>query len=386
MSFLALEGLQKTYADGTQAVKGIDLDIDKGELIVLLGPSGCGKTTTLRMIAGLELATAGIIRMDGQDVTALRPSRRDVGMVFQFYALYPHLTVRENIGFPLRSAGVTAAETRSRVDAVAAQMDLGKLLSRYPKQLSGGDQQKVSLARAIVRRPAVYLMDEPLGTLDADQRLAMRELIRSVQLTSKVTTIYVTHDQEEAMSLADRIVVMEGGRIRQVGTPAEVYDQPADRFVATFVGSPGMNFIAGRVAERDKGPVFLTEQGQVPLPIASGSAAPARTTLHSGQATLGIRCEHVHEDPSGPIAGTVVAEEYLGNASNVHLDTVMGRLIMRAGSSWSSDAATLPVSTSVNGGDQPARAASTRGTGTELRLRLDAAQMSIFDGATEQRL
>ncbi|MEO5767212.1 MAG: ABC transporter ATP-binding protein [Polyangia bacterium] len=381
MSFLALQGLQKTYADGTQAVKGIDLSIEKGELIVLLGPSGCGKTTTLRMIAGLELATAGTIRMGDQDVTALRPSRRDVGMVFQFYALYPHLTVRENIGFPLRAAGVTASEIHSRVDAVAAQMDLGKLLSRYPKQLSGGDQQKVSLARAIVRRPAVYLMDEPLGTLDADQRLAMRELIRSVQLSSKVTTIYVTHDQEEAMSLADRIVVMEGGRIRQVGTPAEVYDQPADRFVAKFVGSPGMNFITGHIAERDQGPVFVTEQGQVPLPLASGGAAPAPTTLHSGQATLGIRCEHVHLDPTGPITGTVVAEEYLGNASNVHLDTALGRLIMRAEAAWSSDAASLSEHARGDNGDRPPRR-----TGTQIRLRFDASQVSIFDGATEQRL
>jgi ABC-type sugar transport system ATPase subunit len=384
MSFLALEGLQKTYADGTQAVRGINLAIERGELIVLLGPSGCGKTTTLRMIAGLELATAGTIRMGGHDVTALRPSHRDVGMVFQFYALYPHLTVRDNIAFPLRAAGVTPAEIRKRVDEVAEQMALGKLLPRYPKQLSGGDQQKVSLARAIVRRPAVYLMDEPLGTLDADQRLAMRELIRAVQLASKVTTIYVTHDQEEAMSLADRIVVMEGGRIRQVGTPAEVYDQPADRFVATFVGSPGMNFIAGQIADRGGGPVFVTELGNVALPIASeGGAAPAPTTLHSGQATLGIRCEHVHEDPRGPITGTVVAEEYLGNASNVHLDTAMGRLIMRAGAAWSADPAPAPA---VVQEGMKAGGPVVRGLGAQVRLRLDPAEVSIFDGATEQRL
>ena len=248
MSFLSLERIEKTYPDGTRAVNGIDLAVEQGELVVLLGPSGCGKTTTLRMIAGLELATGGAIRLAGRDVTRLRPSQRDVGMVFQFYALYPHLTVRDNIGFPLRAAGLARADVRARVDAVAAQMDLERLLPLYPKQLAGGDQQKVSLARAIVRRPAVYLMDEPLGTLDADQRLAMRELIRTEQLASGVTTIYVTHDQEEAMSLADRIVVMDGGRIRQVGTPAEVYDRPSDLFVASFVGSPGMNFIPGEVA------------------------------------------------------------------------------------------------------------------------------------------
>jgi multiple sugar transport system ATP-binding protein len=354
LSFLDLKALEKTYGDGTRAVRGIDLSIEQGELIVLLGPSGCGKTTTLRMIAGLELATAGSIRLGGVDVTLLRPSRRDVGMVFQFYALYPHLTVRQNIAFPLRAAGVSPSEIRDRVDAIAARMDLGKLLSRYPKQLSGGDQQKISLARAIIRHPAVYLMDEPLGTLDADQRLAMRELIRAEQLASKVTTIYVTHDQEEAMSLVDRIVVMEGGRIRQIGTPSEVYDHPADLFVATFVGSPGMNFIPGTLAEDRGNSFFLSASGQVQI----GVPRPSRF----GHATLGIRCEHVHEDPAGPIVGNVVTDEYLGSASNVHLDTEIGRMIMRTDS------------------------ASNFARGSTLRLSLDPVQVSLFDAATEQRL
>jgi multiple sugar transport system ATP-binding protein len=361
VSFLVLEALRKTYGDGTHAVRGIDLSIEPGELIVLLGPSGCGKTTTLRMIAGLELATGGSIRMNGADVTSLRPSRRDVGMVFQFYALYPHLTVRENIAFPLRAAGVREAEARARVEAVAARMNLGTLLGSYPRQLSGGDQQKVSLARAIVRRPAVYLMDEPLGTLDADQRLAMRELIRADQLASKVTTIYVTHDQEEAMSLADRIVVMDGGRIRQVGTPAEVYDHPADLFVARFVGSPGMNLIPGQIGDRDghgdghdgAGRRFLSRQGYA-LDVAPG--------LRPGQATLGIRCEHIQEDPRGPIIGRVLTDEYLGNASNVHLETDLGRLVVRSSG------------------------ASRYAPGSEVRVRLDPEQISLFDAATEQRL
>jgi ABC-type sugar transport system ATPase subunit len=354
VSFLALTKVEKTYGDGTRAVRGIDLSIEKGELIVLLGPSGCGKTTTLRMIAGLELATGGSIRMGGNDVTLLRPSRRDVGMVFQFYALYPHLTVRENIGFPLRAAGGRPQDIRDRVDAIAARMELSGLLSSYPKQLSGGDQQKVSLARAIVRQPAVYLMDEPLGTLDADQRLAMRELIRAEQLASKVTTIYVTHDQEEAMSLADRIVVMEGGRIRQVGTPAEVYDHPADLFVAMFVGSPGMNFIPGELGEKNGNAFFVSTSGQVHIDVPS----PSRP----GPATLGIRCEHLHEDPHGPIAGHVLTEEYLGNASNVHLHTEVGHLIMRTDG------------------------ASRRARGADLRLRPDPTQISLFDATTEQRL
>jgi multiple sugar transport system ATP-binding protein len=354
VSFLVLKGLQKTYADGTAAVRGIDLSIEEGELVVLLGPSGCGKTTTLRMVAGLELATGGSIRLGGNDVTSLRPSQRDVGMVFQFYALYPHLTVRQNIAFPLRAAGASPSEIRNRVDGVAARMDLGKLLSSYPQQLSGGDQQKVSLARAIVRRPAVYLMDEPLGTLDADQRLSMRELIRAEQMASKVTTIYVTHDQEEAMSLADRIVVMEGGRIRQVGTPAAVYDQPADLFVAAFVGSPGMNFIPGRLCGGTDEPAFVSEAGHVPIEVA--------LLARCEQATLGIRCEHVHEASDGAIAGHVLTEEYLGNACHVHVQTEVGRIVMRTASR------------------------SSRPRGSALRLRLDPAQISVFDAATEKRL
>ena len=358
MSFLQLTRVEKTYPDGTRAVNGIDLSIAEGEFIVLLGPSGCGKTTTLRMVAGLELATGGTIHLAGNDVTHLRPSRRDVGMVFQFYALYPHLTVRDNIAFPLRAARVAASEVKSRVDAVAERMDLGRLLPRYPKQLSGGDQQKVSLARAMVRRPAVYLMDEPLGTLDSDQRLAMRELIRTEQLASRVTTIYVTHDQEEAMSLADRIVVMEGGRIRQVGTPADVYDRPADLFVAGFVGSPGMNFIRGELAGSGGRGLFMSGQGRVRLDVP----LDASTRVSSGDATLGIRCEHVHEDAVGPIAGRVVTEEYLGNARNVHVETDCGRLIMRTDAS------------------------SGRSLGRDVRLRLDPAEISIFDARTEVRL
>jgi multiple sugar transport system ATP-binding protein len=357
VSFLALERVEKTYPDGTRAVNGIDLAIDEGEFIVLLGPSGCGKTTSLRMVAGLELPTGGSIRLAGNDVTRLRPSQRDVGMVFQFYALYPHLTVRDNIGFPLRAARLAPAAIKARVDAVAARMELERLLPLYPKQLAGGDQQKVSLARAMVRRPAVYLMDEPLGTLDADQRLAMRELIRAEQLASRVTTIYVTHDQEEAMSLADRIVVMEGGRIRQIGTPAEIYDRPTDLFVASFVGSPGMNFISGEVAGAGGKGVFMASAGKIRLDVPLELAR-----VSSGHATLGIRCEHVHEDARGPIVGRVVNEEYLGSARNVHVQTEVGRMVMRTD------------------------ATSAKVLGAEVRLRLDASQISIFDAATEVRL
>ena len=326
MSFLRLTGLEKTYPDGTLAVKGIDLDVREGEFIVLLGPSGCGKTTTLRMIAGLEQATGGKIELGGADITTLRPSARDVGFVFQFYALYPHLSVRENIAFPLRSTGVAATELKKRVAQVVTRVGLEGLENRYPGQLSGGDRQRVALARAMVRRPRLYLMDEPLGTLDAERRLEMCEFIRAQQLDLKVTTLYVTHDQEEAMSLADRIVVMADGHIRQVGTPTEVYERPADVFVANFVGSPGMNFIEGAVERRGDAFVFV--------PRASGIAIPLAAPSVPGPATLGVRPEYVRVDERGPIAGQVILDEYLGSHRYIHVETSFGRLVMRSAANF----------------------------------------------------
>jgi multiple sugar transport system ATP-binding protein len=349
VSFLSIDQLRKVYPDGTEAVRGIDVSIDEGEFVVLLGPSGCGKTTTLRMIAGLELATAGRVTLAGKDVTTLRPADRDVGFVFQFYALYPHLSVRENIAFPLRSVGAPRREVAGRVDAVAQRLGLTNLLHLHPRQLSGGDQQRVSLARAMVRRPRAWLMDEPLGTLDADRRLAMRDFLREQQLESKVTTVYVTHDQEEAMSLADRIVVMNTGRILQVGTPQEVYDAPADLFVANFVGSPGMNFIKGRI-----------DDGQF-VPDAGG-AIPAGRQLRPGPAVLGVRCEHVRAGNDGAIAGTVAVDEYLGTHRSVYFDTPVGRIIAR----------------------EPAGARSA--VGQVVALSFDPDRMNFFDAGDGVRL
>jgi len=321
-SFLRISGLEKVYPDGTRAVKGVDLAIGEGEFIVLLGPSGCGKTTTLRMVAGLEIATAGRIELAGTDVTLLRPSARDVGFVFQFYALYPHLSVRENIAFPLRCSGVAKAELKQRVDQVIEQVGLVSLASRRPTQLAGGDRQRVALARAMVRNPRVYLMDEPLGTLDADRRLEMCEFIRAQQQQRAVTTLYVTHDQEEAMTLADRIVVMEAGYIRQVGTPAEVYENPRDLFVANFVGSPGMNFLEGTVEPRASGSLFVGRDASVQIPL--DFSAPA------GKATLGIRPEYLRAETGGPIAGEVILDEYLGSHRYTHVQTALGRVVMRS--------------------------------------------------------
>jgi multiple sugar transport system ATP-binding protein len=343
MSFLRLRGLQKTYPDGTRAVRGLDLECEEGEFAVLLGPSGCGKTTTLRMVAGLETPTEGRIEMSGEEITSQPPGARDVGFVFQFYALYPHLRVRENVEFPLECLGVGKAERRRRVGEILERLGLGPLAELWPEQLSGGDQQRVALARAMVRRPRLYLMDEPLGTLDADLRLEMRELIRAQQLEAGVTTLYVTHDQEEAMSLADRVVVMEGGQIRQQGPPAQVYDRPADLFVAHFIGSPGMNFLQGRGG----GGGVEGEGWSLPLPQAP-----------EGPLTLGVRPEYLRLDPSGPLRGRVAMDEYLGACRHLYVDTGAGRLAVR-----------------VEGENQlPA--------GTEVGLSAEAERVRLFDPAT----
>ena len=321
MPFLELQNLQKTYPDGTRAVRGIDLQVDKGEFIVLLGPSGCGKTTTLRMIAGLEDPTGGQITLDNQNVTHLPPSQRDVGFVFQFYALYPHMTVQKNIAFPLENIGTSPADIEAAIDRVTHALGIETLLTQYPRQLSGGDQQRVSLARAMVRTPDIYLMDEPLGTLDAEHRLELRAFIRRQQLSLSITAIYVTHDQEEAMSLADRIVVMDGGKIRQIGSPSEIYNHPADLFVANFVGSPGMNLLTGQIVQRGDSLTFTHPDTDIHIPIHA-NIAPA-------QVIFGIRPEFIRPANRG-IPGKVILSEYLGSHGYVHIDTPIGELVMRS--------------------------------------------------------
>ena len=321
MPFLELQNLQKTYPDGTRAVRGIDLRVDKGEFIVLLGPSGCGKTTTLRMIAGLEDPTGGRITFDNQNVTHLPPSQRDVGFVFQFYALYPHMTVQKNIAFPLENIGTSPSDTEAAIDRVAHALSIETLLDQYPRQLSGGDQQRVSLARAMVRTPDIYLMDEPLGTLDAEHRLELRAFIRRQQLSLSITAIYVTHDQEEAMSLADRIVVMDSGKIRQIGSPSEIYNHPADLFVANFVGSPGMNLLTGQIVQHGDSLSFTRPDTDIHIPIHANTAPM--------QVIFGMRPEFIRPANRG-IPGKVILSEYLGSHGYVHVDTPIGELVMRS--------------------------------------------------------
>src|SRR5438128_10940058 len=268
MAPVTLRNLGRDY-DPTPAVRGIDLDIADKEFVVLVGPSGCGKTTTLRMIAGLEDITGGEILIGGDVVNDVPPKDRDIAMVFQNYALYPHMTVHENMSFGLRLKKLPKDEIRRRVAAVAGILGIGELLDRKPKQLSGGQRQRVAMGRAIVRNPKVFLFDEPLSNLDAKLRVQMRTEIKKVHQQVRTTTVYVTHDQIEAMTLADRVVVMNGGNIEQVGTPHQLYHNPHTRFVAGFIGSPAMNFMPCRLEEAGgKLNIRLTDKISFPLPPA----------------------------------------------------------------------------------------------------------------------
>ncbi|MEM8662949.1 MAG: ATP-binding cassette domain-containing protein, partial [Pseudomonadota bacterium] len=243
MAHIAFDNISKRYPDGFKALTDLDLSVSDGEFLVLVGPSGCGKSTALRMVAGLEDITGGTLSIGGKVVNGLAPRDRDVAMVFQSYALYPHLSVRQNIGFGLRVRGVSRAERDQAVIEAAELLELTPHLDRKPGQLSGGQRQRVAMGRAIVRRPAAFLMDEPLSNLDAKLRVSMRAEITRLQSLTKTTTIYVTHDQIEAMTLADRVVVMNRGVVQQVGTPTDIYDMPANTFVAGFIGSPAMNLM-----------------------------------------------------------------------------------------------------------------------------------------------
>ena len=244
MAAITLKDVRKSYGKSIEAISGISLEIKDGEFVVLVGPSGCGKSTLLRMIAGLEGITSGEISIGDRVVNALEPSERDIAMVFQNYALYPHMTVRENLAYGLKNRKMPKAEIETRIQKAATSLEIGPFLDRKPRQLSGGQRQRVAMGRAIVREPAAFLFDEPLSNLDAKLRVQMRVEIKGLQFSLKTTSVYVTHDQMEAMTLADRLVVLNGGKIEQVGTPIELYEKPATTFVATFIGSPSMNLLA----------------------------------------------------------------------------------------------------------------------------------------------
>ena len=303
MARIGLDGINKRWGN-VVGVKDFNLKIEDREFIVLLGPSGCGKTTTMRMIAGLETPSEGDITVNGKRVNDLEPKDRDVAMVFQNYGLYPTMTVRENIRFPLKVRGIPREEHAALVERAAKMVELGDLLDRLPKELSGGQRQRVALARAVVRRPTVFLMDEPLSNLDAKLRVSTRAQIKNLQHELAVTTIYVTHDQIEAMTLADRVVVMNKGEIQQIGSPTDIYDHPANTFVAGFIGSPAMNLIAGdMVAGTFKAPNLEI----------SGLSAP------NGAVTLGFRAEDSEVVPAseGNLSAPVYSMELLGDATQI---------------------------------------------------------------------
>jgi multiple sugar transport system ATP-binding protein len=321
MAEVMLRKVVKRY-DDVEAVRGIDLDIADHEFVVLVGPSGCGKSTTLRMIAGLEDITGGDIMIGGDVVNDVPPKDRDIAMVFQNYALYPHMTVAENMSFGLRLKHYPKAEIKSRVTEAARMLDITDLIDRKPKQLSGGQRQRVAMGRAIVRNPKVFLFDEPLSNLDAKLRVQMRIEIKKVHQKVRTTTVYVTHDQVEAMTLADRVVVMNKGRIEQIGTPNELYHNPATRFVAGFIGSPAMNFLPCRLEDvGGKLNIRLTDRIAFPLPGAR--AGRYQGVSRTDKLLLGIRPEHLAEASAHPETGVEAFDAVLDVTEPMGMETLV---------------------------------------------------------------
>ncbi|CAJ8232058.1 glycerol-3-phosphate transporter ATP-binding subunit [Burkholderia pseudomallei] len=313
MAALSLKGVRKSYGGAQYVLHGIDVDIADGEFVVLVGPSGCGKSTLLRMIAGLETVTEGEIAIGGRVVNALEPKDRDIAMVFQNYALYPHMTVAQNMGYGLKIRGVERALIDARVQAAAQILELGPLLARRPRELSGGQRQRVAMGRAIVREPSVFLFDEPLSNLDAKLRVQMRLEIQRLHARLATTSVYVTHDQIEAMTLAQRVIVMNRGYAEQIGAPVDVYEKPATTFVASFIGSPAMNLLHGRLSE--DGAAFDVADGPR-LPVA-GSAGAGRGVAPGREWILGVRPEHMTPQPGEAFATLAVDSCELLGADNL---------------------------------------------------------------------
>jgi multiple sugar transport system ATP-binding protein len=315
---IVLESVRKEFQGGVVAVRDLSLEVDDGEFIVLVGPSGCGKTTTLRMVAGLEEVTGGEVRINGRVVTSLPPRNRDIAMVFQNYALYAHMNVRGNMGFGLKMSGVPKHEIRDRVEAAARMLGIDNLLDRKPKQLSGGERQRVAMGRAIVREPAAFLMDEPLSNLDAKLRVEMREEIVNLQRRLGTPTLYVTHDQVEAMTMGDRVAILCLGELQQLGSPEEVYENPANLFVATFIGSPAMNVLSGRLESEDGHCVVSLGNQRLPVPPSVLERRPRLADYGGREVILGVRPEDFqpanHGDGDEGVVGVTISRaESLGS-------------------------------------------------------------------------
>jgi multiple sugar transport system ATP-binding protein len=355
MATLQLRNMRKSFGP-VDVIKGIDLDISDREFVVFVGPSGCGKSTLLRMIAGLEEITAGDLMIDGKRVNRVGPADRGLAMVFQSYALYPHMTVRQNMAFALRLARVDKSERDRKVDEAARILQLEPYLERRPKDLSGGQRQRVAIGRAIVRQPKVFLFDEPLSNLDAALRGQMRIELSRLHEELNATMIYVTHDQIEAMTMADKIVVLQAGKVEQVGSPLELYHHPANLFVAGFIGSPRMNMMEAKIAESVASgtSVALPSGMRIVVPVEAG---PARV---GEPVTLGIRPEGLHVDPAGPIAATVTLVERLGGLTLLHVNAEGGH----------------QMTVQIEGSD-PTR------THDQIRLAVDPRACHLFDKASQ---
>ena len=365
MAGLGLENLRKVYENGQVAVAGATFDVADGELVALVGPSGCGKSTLLRMVAGLETITSGQLRIGGRIVNEVAPRDRDIAMVFQSYALYPHMNVYDNLAFGLKLRGVAPAQLDEKVRAAAATLELGAVLDRKPRQLSGGQRQRVALGRALVRNPQVFLLDEPLSNLDAKLRLGMRTEIGRLHRQLRATMLYVTHDQIEAMTLGQRIVVFNEGVIQQIDTPMRLYDEPANLFVAGFMGSPAMNFFRGRLAP-DAQPRLLCPGGAFALPVLP--AALCRT-LADRELVVGLRPEDLRLAPidadrasQAQFTASIESIEPVGNEIFLSLTSAVGRAVCRV------PPQALP---------EP---------GTSVSLHYDAARLRFFDAQSGARL
>ncbi len=350
MAEIRVENLRKEFGSFV-AVQDSNFVVGDGEFFVMLGPSGCGKTTTLRMIAGLELPTGGKILLGGEEVSQRRARERDIAFVFQLFALYPHMNVRKNIGFPLLAQGTPKAESRQRVEETARLLRIDHLLDKPVSGLAGGDRQRVALGRAIVRRPKCFLMDEPLGTLDTEFRDLMVHELRELHNRIHATTVYVTHDQLEAMSMADKIAVMNHGVIEQFGTPREIYDRPASMFVADFIGSPPMNFLNFRGGLRKGAKEIVVQGAAVSIPEVQEELAPA-------DVAVGFRPEHIRFDDHSGLRGAIYGTEYLGTTQIVAVETFEGIIKAR-----------VPAELHLR-------------VGETVGLSLNTARLSLFDRAS----
>jgi multiple sugar transport system ATP-binding protein len=388
MASIHFEGVEKVFPEGTVALEDFDLDVEDGEFVVLVGPSGSGKSTALRIVAGLEDATAGTVRIGERVVNDVEPKDRDIAMVFQSYALYPHMSVQDNIGFPLRMRGEKRPAIQESVRHAAGKLSIGKLLERRPRQLSGGQRQRVALGRAIVRDPQAFLMDEPLSNLDAKLRVEMRAYVAQLHQRLAKTILYVTHDQVEAMTMGDRVAILRDGRLEQVDAPEALYDNPATLFVGSFIGSPAMNLLRGRVL-REAGR-YLLQLGSARLPLPPGR--PELAGRLDEEVVVGIRPEALQATPSDrrdALEGDVVLTESLGSDLLAHVEIdAPGVLVGEQ----------LDAARELHGGEGngalPRQARLTARlapsvplrTGSRLRLAVEAAGMHFFDPHTERAL